>query len=385
MLYYLINYLEEAFQPPGFQIVQFSTVRASLAAITALVISLYAGRYIIEWLSRKQLGEQVREGIHAGAVDHTHKQGTPSMGGLIILVSVLGATLLWGAIAEVYVWLIMVATAWMGAFGFADDYIKIVKRNKSGLPARIKITGQVTLGLLVGSVLYFHPQFAETNTLTYLPFVAGETLDYDVFRHFVTDIDLGWLIYIPVVIFILTALSNAVNLTDGLDGLAAGVTGIVAVGLTALTFIAGNEVLSEFLTEMQLPGAGELTIFAAALAASCFGFLWYNGYPATVFMGDTGSLALGAAIGTMTLMIKKELLLPLLCAVFFFETASVIIQTTWFKYTRKKTGTGKRVFRMAPIHHHYEAGGTHEAKIVLRFWLITTVTVIATLLVLRIR
>nr|ABZ08300.1 putative glycosyl transferase [uncultured marine microorganism HF4000_APKG2M17] len=385
MLYYLINYLEEAFQPPGFQIVQFSTVRASLAAITALVISLYAGRYIIKWLSRKQLGEQVREGIHAGAVDHTHKQGTPSMGGLIILVSVLGATLLWGAIAEVYVWLIMVATAWMGAFGFADDYIKIVKRNKSGLPARIKVTGQITLGLLVGSVLYFHPQFAETNTLTYLPFVAGETLDYDVFRYFVTDIDLGWLIYIPVVIFILTALSNAVNLTDGLDGLAAGVTGIVAVGLTALTFIAGNEVFSEFLTEMQLPGAGELTIFAAALAASCFGFLWYNGYPATVFMGDTGSLALGAAIGTMTLMIKKELLLPLLCAVFFFETISVIIQTTWFKYTRKKTGTGKRVFLMAPIHHHYEAGGTHEAKIVLRFWLITAVTVIATLLVLRIR
>ena len=385
MLYYLINYLEEAFQPPGFQIVQFSTVRASLAAITALVISLYAGRYIIKWLSRKQLGEQVREGIHAGAVDHTHKQGTPSMGGLIILVSVLGATLLWGAIAEVYVWLIMVATAWMGAFGFADDYIKIVKRNKSGLPARIKVTGQITLGLLVGSVLYFHPQFAETNTLTYLPFVAGETLDYNIFRHFVTDIDLGWLIYIPVVIFILTALSNAVNLTDGLDGLAAGVTGIVAVGLTALTFIAGNEVFSEFLTEMQLPGAGELTIFAAALAASCFGFLWYNGYPATVFMGDTGSLALGAAIGTMTLMIKKELLLPLLCAVFFFETISVIIQTTWFKYTRKKTGTGKRVFLMAPIHHHYEAGGTHEAKIVLRFWLITAVTVIATLLVLRIR
>ena len=385
MLYYLIIYLEEVFQPPGFQIVQFSTVRASLAAITALVISLYAGRYIIRWLSRKQLGEQVREEIHAGAVDHTHKQGTPSMGGLIILVSVLGATLLWGAIAEVYVWLIMLATAWMGAFGFADDYIKIVKRNKSGLPARIKIIGQITLGLLVGSVLYFHPQFAETNTLTYLPFVAGETLDYDIFRHFVTDIDLGWLIYIPVVIFILTALSNAVNLTDGLDGLAAGVTGIVAVGLTALTFIAGNEVFSEFLTEMQLPGAGELTIFTAALAASCIGFLWYNGYPATVFMGDTGSLALGAAIGTMTLMIKKELLLPLLCAVFFFETASVIIQTSWFKYTRKKTGTGKRVFRMAPIHHHYEAGGTHEAKIVLRFWLITAVTVIATLLVLRIR
>lgn len=385
MLYYLISYLEEIFQPPGFQVVQYITVRAALAGITALLISLFVGHRIIKWLSRKQLGEQVREGIHAGLVDHSHKQGTPSMGGLIILISVLGATLLWGAIAEVYVWLIMLATAWMGAFGFADDYIKVVKRNKSGLPARIKLTGQITLGLLVGSILYFHPQFSEVRTLTYLPFVADETLDYNVFRYFITSIDLGWLIYIPVVIFILTALSNAVNLTDGLDGLAAGVTGIVAVGLTALTYIAGNAILADFLNETLLPGAGELTVFAAALAASCFGFLWFNGYPASVFMGDTGSLALGAAVGTLALMIHKELLLPLLCAVFFMETASVIMQTGWFKYTRKKTGVGKRIFKMAPLHHHFEAGGTHEAKIVLRFWLITAVTVVATILVLRIR
>jgi phospho-N-acetylmuramoyl-pentapeptide-transferase len=385
MLYYLFTYLERTFQPPGFQAFEYITVRAALAAITALLISLFVGKKIIQWLRVKQLGEQVREGVDAGVVDHSHKMGTPSMGGLIILISVLGSTLLWGAVAEVYVWLIVLATAWMGAFGFADDYIKVVKRDKSGLPARIKLIGQVSLGLIVGSVLYFHPQFSDIRTLTYLPFVADETLDYNFLRYFVTSIDLGWLIYIPVVVFILTALSNAVNLTDGLDGLAAGVTGIVALGLTALAYIAGNAIFSDFLNEMMLPGAGELTIFAASLAASCFGFLWYNGYPATVFMGDTGALSLGAAVGTMALMVKKELLLPLLCAVFFLETISVIIQTSWFKYTRKRTGVGKRVFKMAPIHHHFEAGGTHEAKIVLRFWLITAVTVIATLLVLRIR
>lgn len=385
MLYYLISYLERTFEPPGFQVVQFTTVRASLAAITALLIALFVGRAIINWLERKQIGENVREGVVAGAVDHAHKSGTPTMGGLIILLAVLGSTLLWGAIAEVYVWLIMLATAWMGVFGFADDYIKVVRQDKSGLPARIKIIGQVSLGLLVGTVLYFHPDFIEFRSLTYLPFVADETLDYDFLKYFVDGVDLGWVIYIPIVIFVVTALSNAVNLTDGLDGLAAGVTGIVAVGITALAFIAGNAVFSDFLNEMLLPGAGELTVFASALAAACFGFLWYNGYPATVFMGDTGALSLGAAVGTSALMLRKELLLPVLCAVFFMESLSVIIQTTWFKYTRRKTGTGRRVFKMAPIHHHFEASGTHEAKIVVRFWLITAVTVIAALLVLRIR
>jgi len=385
MLFYLIRYLEAVFEPPGFQVIEYITVRAALAAITALLLALFVGRRIIQWLADKQLGEQIREGAEAGAVDHTHKQGTPTMGGLIILIAVLGATLLWGAVAEVYVWLIMLATAWMGAFGFADDYIKVVKKDKSGMPARVKLIGQVSLGLLVGSVLYFHPQFSDIRTLTYLPFVADETLDYNILRHWITGVDLGWVIYIPVVVFILTALSNAVNLTDGLDGLAAGVTGIVALGLTALAYIAGNAIFSDFLNEMLLPGAGELTVFAAALAAACFGFLWYNGYPASVFMGDTGALSLGAAIGTMALMIRKELLLPVLCAVFFWETLSVIVQTSYFKYTKRRTGHGKRVFKMAPIHHHYEAKGCHEAKIVLRFWLITAVTVVATLLVLRIR
>ena len=385
MLYYLIDYLEKLYQPPGFQIIQFSTVRAALAAITALIIALFAGRSIINWLSKKQIGERIREGESAGGIDHTHKRGTPTMGGVIILLAVLGSTLLWGAIAEVYVWLIILSTAWMGAFGFADDYIKVVKRDKSGLPARIKLVGQISLGLIVGAVLYFHPQFTEINTITYLPFVKDETFNYDFLKYIIEGVDLGWLVYIPVVVFIVTALSNAVNLTDGLDGLAAGVTAIIALGLAALTFIAGNAVLAEFLNELFIPGASELTVFAAALAASCFGFLWFNGYPATVFMGDTGALSLGAAVGTVALMIKKELLLPLLCAVFFMETLSVIIQTSYFKYTRKKTGTGKRVFRMAPIHHHFEIKGTHEAKIVVRFWIITAITVIAALLILRIR
>jgi phospho-N-acetylmuramoyl-pentapeptide-transferase len=385
MLYYLIIWLEREFQPPGFQAFQFITVRASLSAITALFISLIIGRRIIRWLERQQIGERVRAGESAGAVDHSHKAGTPTMGGLIILFAVLGATLLWGAMAEVYVWLMVVATAWMGAFGFADDYIKVVKRDKSGLPARIKLIGQVSLGVFVGCVLYFHPAFRDIHTLTYLPFVADETLDYNLFGGWFGGVDLGWVIYIPVVVFIITALSNAVNLTDGLDGLAAGVTGIVALGLTALAYIAGNAVFADFLNEMLLPGAGELTVFASALAASCFGFLWYNGYPAQVFMGDTGALSLGAAVGTLTLLVRKELLLPLLAAVFFLESVSVIIQTTWFRHTRRKTGTGRRVFRMAPLHHHFEVGGMHEAKIVVRFWLITAFTVIATLLLLRIR
>jgi phospho-N-acetylmuramoyl-pentapeptide-transferase len=385
MLYYLISYLEELYQPPGFQVIQFITVRAALAAITALALALFAGRSIIRWLARKQFGEQVREGEAAGVIDHAHKAGTPTMGGVIILLSILGATLLWGAIAETYVWLIVLATAWMGAVGFADDYIKTVRKNKDGLAARTKIAGQVGIGVVVGAVLYFHPSFAEYNTLTYVPFIKDSVLNYDVFDAWVTGIDLGWVIYIPVVVFIMSAVSNAVNLTDGLDGLSTGVTAFVSLGLVALAYVSGNTQLATFLNVMYLPGTGELAVFGAAMAASCFGFLWYNGYPATVFMGDTGALALGAAVGSMTLMIRKELLLPLLGIVYFAEALSVIIQTGYFKYSRRQTGTGRRVFRMAPLHHHFEARGTHEAKIVTRFWIVTALTVIAALLSLRIR
>ncbi len=385
MLYHLVDYLERLYQPPGFQIIQFITVRAALAAITAMVTSLFVGRRIIEWLAKQQIGEQVREGSAAGFIDHAHKRGTPTMGGVIMLLSILGATLLWGDLTQAYVWIIVLATAWMGAFGFADDYIKVVKLDKSGLPARIKVAGQISLGIAVGCLLYFLPQFSELHTVTSLPFVTDGRLNYDFLSGLFDGADLGWLIYIPVCVFIITAVSNAVNLTDGLDGLAAGTTGIVALGLVVFCYISGNRILSDFLNEMYLPGAGELTVFGAAMAAACFGFLWYNGYPATVFMGDTGSLALGAAVGTLSLMVKKELLIPLLCAVFFMESLSVIIQTSYFKYTRRRNGVGKRVFRMAPLHHHYEVMGTHEAKIVVRFWIVTAVTVIATLLTLRIR
>jgi phospho-N-acetylmuramoyl-pentapeptide-transferase len=385
MLYYLIDLLEQHYQPPGFQAIYFITVRAGLAAATALVISLFAGKHIINWLTNHQFKERIREGHMAGAVDHSHKAGTPTMGGIIILAAVLISTLLWGAVSEVYVQLILLATAWMGAFGFADDYIKVVKKDKAGLAKRTKITGQVSLGLIVGAVLYFHPQFEGINALTNLPFLADGLFDYNRVAQWFGLSGLGWLVYILIVVFIITALSNAANLTDGLDGLAAGVAAVVSLGLVLLCYVAGNAIFADFLNMMHLPGTGELTVFAAALASAGFGFLWYNGYPAQVFMGDTGSMALGAAIGTLALMIKIELLLPLLCGAFFLETVSVIVQTSWFRYTRKRTGTGVRVFKMAPLHHHYEAQGIPESKIVIRFWIITAILVIATLLTFRIR
>lgn len=385
MLYYLIDYLEQLYQPPGFQVIRFITVRAALAAITALIIALFVGRNIINWLSKQQLGEQIRSGKSAGIVDHAHKAGTPTMGGLIILLAIIGSTLLWGAIAETYVLLILLTTVWMGVFGFADDYIKTVRLDKQGLVPKVKIFGQVSIGLIVGSILYFSPEFAEYNTVTYLPFIKEKSIDYYFFRDWIAGVDLGWLIYLPVVVFVMTAVSNAVNLTDGLDGLTTGVTAFVSLGLLAFCYISGNTILATFLDTQYLPGTEELTVFAAALAAACFGFLWYNGYPATVFMGDTGALALGAAVAGLTLMVRKELLLPLLGAVYFLEATSVIIQTSYFRYTKRKTGEGKRVFLMAPLHHHFEAKGLHEAKIVTRFWIVTAITVVATLLTLRIR
>ncbi len=385
MLYYLIDYIERLYHPPGFQVIRFITVRAALASITALVIALVAGRGIIRWLRRQQLGEQVREGEAAGAVSHVHKAGTPTMGGIIILLAVGGATLLWGAIANTYVWLALVATTGLGAVGFVDDYLQTVKNYEKGLPPRHKLAGQVGIGLLVGGVLYFHPDFQAYNTFTFMPFLKGQVVDYDLFRFWKVGVDLGWAVYLPVVVFIITAVSNAVNLTDGLDGLTTGVTAFVSLGLLALAYISGNINFATFLNVMYLPGTGELTVFVAAVTASCFGFLWYNGYPATVFMGDTGALALGGAVGATVLMVRKELLLPLLGIVYFAEAVSVIVQTSYFKYTRRRTGTGKRVFQMAPLHHHYEALGIHEAKIVTRFWIVTAITVIAALLMLRIR
>ena len=390
MLYYLIRYIENQFHPPGFQVVEFITVRAALAAITALLVAVVFGPRIIRLLRRMQITDSVRAGTTGGVVDHAHKKGTPTMGGVIILVGVLGGTLLWGAVAEVYVAVIILTTVWIGGFGIMDDYLKVAKENNAGMSARVKLVGQVGLGLVVGILLYTLPEFADVRSVTDLPFVRNWQFNYNFLGELFAPaggpvLQLGWIVFIPVVILVVTATSNSVNLTDGLDGLATTVTAIVGVGLVALCYVSGHRGLAEYLGVLYLPGAGELTVYAAAMVAACLGFLWFNCYPASVFMGDTGSLALGAVVGVMALMVKKELLLPLLCLVFLVETLSVIIQVGYFKYTRRQTGIGKRVFRMAPLHHHYEAKGEHEAKIVIRFAIVSVLAVITTLLTLRIQ
>ena len=384
MLYHLFTWLEATFQPPGFQVFQFVTVRAGLAAGTALLVALFAGKKIIAALTRRQLGETVREGEDAGAVSHAHKAGTPTMGGVILLLALLSATLLWADLTNPYVWIVVVATAWMGGVGFADDYIKTVKKNKEGLAEKTKLVGQISLGLIVSVLLYMLPSLDGIHTTTSLPFVPNGSIDYDFLAPFVGE-GWGWIIYVPVITFILTGVSNAVNLTDGLDGLTAGTAAFATIALIAMTYITGRVDLAEFVNDVYVPGTAELTIYAAALAAACFGFLWYNGYPAQVFMGDTGSLALGAGIGTLAILVKKELYLPILCAIFFAETLSVIIQTGWFKYTKRRYGEGRRVFRMAPLHHHYEAMGVHESKIVIRFWIVTALLSILTVFLFRVR
>ena len=383
MLYHLFTWINATYDPPGFDVFRFITVRATLAAGTALLIAIFGGKRIILKLRRRQIGETVREGEDAGVVSHAHKAGTPTMGGLILLLSLAGGVLLWGDLTNELVWIALGATLWMGAVGFADDYVKVVKKDKKGLAERTKLVGQISLGLIVSVVLLGLPTLDGLHTVTSLPFVPNGTVDYAALAPF-SDVA-GRLVYALALTFILTGVSNAVNLTDGLDGLTAGTTAFVMLGLVAMTYITGNVNLARFVNDVYVPGTGELTVFAAAVAAACFGFLWYNGHPAQVFMGDTGSLALGAAVGTLAILIKKELYLPVLCAVFFAETVSVIVQTGYFKYTRARTGTGRRVFRMAPLHHHYEALGIHESKIVIRFWIVSALVAILTLFLLRIR
>jgi phospho-N-acetylmuramoyl-pentapeptide-transferase len=383
VLYHLFTWINATYDPPGFDVFRFITVRATLAAGTALLIAIFGGKRIILKLRRRQIGETVREGEDAGVVSHAHKAGTPTMGGLILLLSLAGGVLLWGDLTNELVWIALGATLWMGAVGFADDYVKVVKKDKKGLAERTKLVGQISLGLIVSVVLLGLPTLDGLHTVTSLPFVPNGTVDYAALAPF-SDVA-GRLVYALALTFILTGVSNAVNLTDGLDGLTAGTTAFVMLGLVAMTYITGNVNLARFVNDVYVPGTGELTVFAAAVAAACFGFLWYNGHPAQVFMGDTGSLALGAAVGTLAILIKKELYLPVLCAVFFAETVSVIVQTGYFKYTRARTGTGRRVFRMAPLHHHYEALGIHESKIVIRFWIVSALVAILTLFLLRIR
>lgn len=378
MLYELINWLEINYQPPGFGAFEFITTRAAVAAAMALFISIMIGRQIIKWLEQMQLREVIRDDI--GLDTHLGKAHTPTMGGIIILLAVLIPALLWMRMDSIYTWMIILVTLILGVVGFVDDYIKVVRKDKSGLSGRLKVAGQVSVGLLLGCTLYFWPEFQEFNTLTTVPFLKNVNIDYAFLGE-----ALGWIIYIPVVIFVITAVSNATNLTDGLDGLAAGTSAIAGLILGIFAYVSGRTDFSSFLNIMYLPGAGELTIFTASLVGACMGFLWYNTYPASVFMGDTGSLAIGGAFGALGLMLHKELLLPVVCGIFFMETISVIIQTTYFKYTRRKYGEGKRVFLMAPIHHHFEKKGWPESKIVVRFWIISVLLGILGLLTLKLR
>ncbi len=378
MLYELFDWLERMYEFPGATAMAFISTRTGLAAVCSLLISLFIGRRIIKWLSKMQLKEVIREDI--GLDHHQEKVGTPSMGGVIILLATLIPTVLFVRMDSIYGWLIFFVMFSLGVVGFIDDYIKVVKKDKSGLAGRFKIAGQVTVGLVLGLVLYFHPEFESFNTLSTVPFAAHLNIDYAFFGE-----QWGWVIYLPVAVFVITAVSNATNLTDGLDGLASGISAICGFVFAIFAYVSGRVDFSGFLDIMYLPGAGELTIFCAALIGACMGFLWYNTNPASVFMGDTGSLALGGAFGALALMLHKELLLPFICGVFFFETLSVIIQTTYFKYTKKRYGEGRRIFLMAPIHHHFEKKGWSEQKIVVRFWIITVLLGLISLLTLKIR
>jgi len=369
MLYYLFDYINKTFDPPGFEVFRFLTFRSAVAAITGLFLSLYLGPKIIKRLQKSQIGEAKKADAPK---THLSKAGTPTMGGLIIIISVFIPVLLWADVKSIYIILMVVGTLWLGAVGFLDDYLKVVKKYPNGLIARYKLLGQVLIGLLVGSVIYFSPQFEGINTVTTVPFLKDVNFDFSF-------------LYIPVVVFIITATSNAVNLTDGLDGLAIGVIVIVMLTLAIISYVSGNAIFSDYLNIIYLPGSGELTVYVAALSGAALGFLWFNSYPAQVFMGDTGSLALGGAFGILTVLIKKELLIPILGGVFFMETISVIIQRLYFKYTKKKYGEGRRVFKMAPIHHHFELAGWPEPKIVIRFYIIAIILAIVSLASFKIR
>jgi len=418
MLYYLFEYLEKHYQLTGASVFQFISFRAALAVIVSLLISMIFGKNIINFLRRQQIGETVRD---LGLEGQKEKQGTPTMGGLIIIVATLIPVLLFAKLDNVYVLLLIVTTLWMGTIGFIDDYIKKFKNDKDGLKGKFKVLGQVGLGLIVGSVLYFNenvtikeqiPAQIQTATVstdntmvlmhnpavkefypeakstkTTIPFFKNNELDYsDILTYFNEGWKgYGWVIFIPVVIFIITAVSNGANLTDGIDGLAAGTSVISVIVLGLLTWVSGNILFSDYLNIMYIPRIGEMTIFVGAFVGALIGFLWYNTFPAQVFMGDTGSLTIGGIIAVIAIAVRKELLIPILCGVFLAENLSVVLQVSYFKYTKKKYGEGKRIFLMSPLHHHYQKKGMHESKIVNRFWIVAIMLAVLTMVTLKLR
>jgi phospho-N-acetylmuramoyl-pentapeptide-transferase len=406
MLYYLFEYLENQYQLPGASLFQFQTFRAGMAVLFSLLIAMVYGKRIILFLQNKQIGESIRD---LGLEGQKQKAGTPTMGGLIIIISTLLPVLLFADIKNIYIILLIVTTIWMGIIGFVDDYIKIFKKDKKGLKGRFKILGQVVLGLIVGAVLYFHPEVTikEKDTTritenfkvekvfgqdikslgTNVPFFKNNELDYADWITWAGDglEDYAWLIFIPVVILIVTAVSNGANLTDGIDGLAAGSSAIIVLTLGIFALVSGNIQFSDYLDIFYIPRVGELLIFIAAFVGALVGFLWYNAYPAQVFMGDTGSLTIGGVIAVIAIIVRKELLIPLLCGIFFAETLSVMLQVSYFKRTKKKYGEGKRLFLMAPLHHHYQKKLYHESKIVTRFWIIGILLAIVSIVTLKVR
>lgn len=418
MLYYLFEYLDRIYDFPGAGVFQYISFRSGMAVILSLFITLISGRRIIRYLQKMQIGEVVRD---LGLEGQMKKQGTPTMGGIIIIAAIVIPTLLFARLDNIYIILMLVSTIWLGFIGFVDDYIKVFKKDKKGLQGKFKILGQVTLGLFVGSVLFFHEdvvirqpvpvnlQFETTSemlaisdhedpsetvqresvksTKTTVPFFKENEFDYSVLLRFLGGDYALWtfLIFIPIVILIITAVSNGANMTDGLDGLATGTSAIIGVTLGILAYVSGNIVFSDYLNIMYIPFTGELVVFVAAFVGACIGFLWYNTYPAQVFMGDTGSLALGGIIAVFAISIRKELLIPLLCGIFLVENLSVVMQVGWFKFTKKRFGQGRRIFRMAPLHHHFQMKGYHEAKIVQRFFIVGIMLAVLTVITLKLR
>ncbi|KAB7529388.1 phospho-N-acetylmuramoyl-pentapeptide-transferase [Flagellimonas olearia] len=406
MLYYLFEYLEKQYQLPGAGLFQFYTFRAAMSVLLSLLIAMVYGKRIIQYLQKKQIGETVRD---LGLEGQKQKAGTPTMGGLIIIWSTLLPVLLFADVQNIYIILLIITTVWMGTIGFVDDYIKIFKKDKKGLKGRFKVLGQVVLGLIVGAVLYFHPEVTikekdttqinenfrvervfgeETKAVrTNVPFFKDNELDYADLIAWTGDgmEQYAWIIFIPVVILIVTAVSNGANLTDGIDGLAAGSSAIIVLTLGIFAWVSGNVQFSNYLDIFYLPRAGELVVFIAAFVGALVGFLWYNAYPAQVFMGDTGSLTIGGVIAVIAIIVRKELLIPILCGIFFAESLSVMLQVGYFKHTKRKYGEGKRIFLMAPLHHHYQKKMYHESKIVTRFWIIGILLAIVTIVTLKIR
>lgn len=416
MIYYLAQWLSK-FDVPGMGMFQYISFRSGMAVIASLLISLLFGKKLIRYLQRKQIGEEVR---NLGLEGQLQKKGTPTMGGIIILLSIIVPVLLFADITNIYIIIMLVATIWLGIIGFVDDYIKVFKKHKDGLSGKLKILGQVSLGLFVGLTMYLSPDIVvreniqkeqvkeeiviestkdraaaaspmlssnQKTTKTTIPFFKNNEFDYEFLIPFNGPWaqKVAWLVFIVVVIFVVTAVSNGANLTDGLDGLATGVSAVMGTTLGVFAYLSGNVIYAEYLNIMYIPDSGELVIFMAAFIGAAIGFLWYNSYPAQVFMGDTGSLAIGGIIAVFAILIRKELLIPILCGVFFVETLSVMIQVAYFKHTKRRFGEGRRVFLMAPLHHHYQKKGFPEAKIVTRFWIVTLLLAIITVVTLKIR